>query len=536
MPNQRHLLCALTAVFVAAAGCGDDGSSATDAGNSVDATPLIDAAIPDGSVRGVPRADVVPCRFTVPDSIGLSEATGYECGDLIVYENRDNPTTTIKVHYIRFFSSASSSNATIYLDGGPGGNGNNILAYAAYLGSSFLDGLMVDGDFLVIAQRGTSLSAPALLCNDPACSDMPEVHLPSYNTAFNADDVDDLRATLGYDELNLYGISYGSRLGLEVMRRHSEHIRASIIGGIVPAQVNWPANIPASFYSALTALNASCSDDSACATAFGDLEAKFLTAFNALNNNPLSWNYMGGTIDMDGYTLANLLFQMFYAKSTYPWLPMTISDMAQGRSDRVGDFLGDMLNNFGGDSDISTGLYYSVVCNELFNPPDTTAFDTANASVPATIRDIFSGSWYGMLQLCGDYPLGPQRPTLTEAVTSEVRTFVANGAMDPITPPTFGTLASSTLSDAVYVVFANSGHGSTLQSACGNTTFLSFLANPAATPDTSCAANVTTTYVLPGMAALFSLNREAARFELAHAPPLPPDMRKRLRDALRKHP
>lgn len=526
---KRHLLFAV-AVVLSMSACGDDGSSAAD--GAPDATPIPDAAVPDSSVRGVPRADVVACRFTVPAGLGKTEGTDYECGDLIVYENRDQPTATIKVHFIRFFSPSASNNATIYLDGGPGGNGNNILAYAAYLGSTFLDGLMVDGDFMVIAQRGTSLSEPALLCSDPGCSDMPGAHLPSYNTAFNADDVDDLRATLGYDKLNLYGISYGSRLGLEVMRRHGEHIRASIIGGLVPAQLNWPANTPASFYSALSALKASCTADAGCSAAFGDLETKFLTAFNSLNDTELSWTYMGNPISMTGYDLAYILFRVLYSKSTYPWLPMTISDLAERRTDRVGDFLGDMLTNFGGSDDLSTGLYYSVVCNELFNPPDENAFDDANGSIPSIYVDIFGGNWYGMLDYCtNSYPLGPQRPTLSQAVTSDVRTFVANGAMDPITPPTFGDLAASTLSNAVVVLYANSGHGATLQSACGNSTFLSFLADPASTPDTSCAASVTTEYILPGAAALFSLapNRAAIRFELSHAPPLPPFMRERLK-------
>ncbi len=538
MKNQRHLILSFLALLLVVPACGDDDGgnpSADAAAPTPDANVVVtpDAGIPDASGANVPRVEAASCRFNVPGGLGFTEGTEYECGDLIVYENRDDPTNTIKVHYIRFHSSSASNNATIYLDGGPGGNGNNIVGYVGFLGQGFLDGLMVDGDFLVISQRGTSLSEPALLCGDPGCSDMPGAHMPSYNTGFNADDVDDLRAALGFDKLNLYGISYGSRLGLEVMRRHGNNVRASIIGGLVPAQINWPANIPASFYSALTALNASCGDYPGCATAFGNLETKFVLAFNNLNDTPLSWDYMGNNITLDGWTLSSLLFRIMYSKSTYPWLPMMLSDLAEGRIDRVGDFIGDLFFNFGGGGDLSTGLYYSVVCNELFNPPDNTAFDTANAAVPTEIRDIFSFNWFGMLDTCANYPLGPERPTLSEAVTSDVRVFVASGSMDPITPPSFADLAATTLSNAVVVTYANSGHGATLQSACGQSTFLGFLADPSATPDTSCAANVVTDYILPAMpTALFALNRAALRFELGHAPPLPPFMRDLLRKAV----
>ena len=85
---------------------------------------------------------------------------------------------------------------------------------------------MTVGDFLVIGQRGTGLSEPFLNCASSDCSDFAAVaDLPSYNTAENADDVDDLREMLGYATLDLYGISYGSRLGLEVIRRHGDRLR-----------------------------------------------------------------------------------------------------------------------------------------------------------------------------------------------------------------------------------------------------------------------------------------------------------------------
>jgi pimeloyl-ACP methyl ester carboxylesterase len=434
------------------------------------------------------------------------------------------------VHYIRFVSPATSNNATIYLDGGPGGNGENIIGYINFVGKELLDGLMVDGDFLVISQRGTSLSVPFLDC-DGNCGG---ADLPSYNTAYNADDVDDLRALLGYEKLNLYGISYGSRLGLEVMRRHGDHIRASVIGGLVPAQTNWPAAIPASFYSSLTALNASCSADGGCSAAFGDLESKFTTGVDSLNNAPLTINYSGGSIDLDGYTYASLLFQMLYAKSTFAWLPMVISDLAERRTDRVGSFVGDMVDRlFGGSGDFSTGLYYSVICGELFNPPDNGAFDAANAGVPQKIREIFSGNWWGMLSTCSDWPKGDPLPGITEPVVSGVRTLLSSGALDPITPPTFGDTAAASLSNREVVLFANSGHGATLQSACGRTALIEFLTDPDATHDTSCASQVTTDYMLPGAVAAPRVSAEAIGFELMHAP-IPPPMRRQLERAVHR--
>ena len=73
------------------------------------------------------------------------------------------------------------------------------------------------------------------------------------------------------------------------------------------------------------------------------------------------------------------------------------------------------------------------------------------------------------------------------------------------------------------MVYENSGHGATLQTDCGQGTFLDFLADPSQVPDTSCAAEITTDYVLPGAVAKRSIPREQIAFELAHAP-IPPHM------------
>jgi TAP-like protein len=182
---------------------------------------------------------------------------------------------------------------------------------------------------------------------------------------------------------------------------------------------------------------------------------------------------------------------------------------------------------------VSTGLYYSVVCGELFNPPDEGAFDAANAGVPDQIRTIFAPSWYGLLNYCPTWPVGDPRPELSQPVTSGVRTLVNSGAIDPITPPPFGDLAATTLSDRVVVVYANSGHGATLQSSCGQEILFGFLADPAATPDTSCAAQVTTQYVLPTQLARRPPPVERVRLEMRMSPP-PPAVRERPESAFRR--
>jgi pimeloyl-ACP methyl ester carboxylesterase len=507
-------------------------------GGSKQETGLADASLPDprpdapdADVGTHPRVDTVACRYEIPTQLGLSAGTDYECGDLITFEDRNSENSTIRVHFVRFFSQANSNNATIYFEGGPGGNGGSMVARLGRLGNDFLNALMVDGDFIVIAQRGTTLSVPSLDCEWIGECQQLTGDLPAYNTAYNADDVNEIRSLLGYEKLNLFGISYGSRLALEVMRRHGEHIRSSIIGGIVPSHVVWSAGIPRSFYSALTALNASCADHGSCGAAYGDLEADFIAGITALNDEPVVLD--NGNIGLDGYTYASLLFQFMYSNSTYPWLPLMISDLAESRVDRVESYLVDALYATSNAS-VARGMYYSVVCGEMFSPPNESLFDQVNADVPSVIRDIFSGSWYRVLDTCSEWPTGSLQTELAEPVSSDLPTFVASGTMDPITPPSYGVAAAETLSNALVVDYQNSGHGSTVQSDCGRDTFLAFLADPSASIDVSCASAMTTSYLMPNQAVAASIDMQAYQWDLQMTPPMP-EILDRVRSAIRKH-
>ncbi len=527
----RPSLLALLLLGACSGGSGD--AKAPDASPPADATQTDATPTTDANQNAVPRIEAAACRYDFPD-LGLSEGSGYDCGDLIVYENRDQPSNTIKIHYARIHSNAVSNNATIYLAGGPGGNGGGILSAIAAVGPDYLQGLLVDGDFLVIGQRGTSVSEPFLDCDNASDCSALSANLPSYNTGYNADDVDDLRATLGYQKLNLYGISYGSRLGLEVLRRHGENVRAAVLGGLVPAQVVWPAGIPASFYSALTTLDASCADAGQCGVAYGNLESHFVAGVADLDSDPLVIDVQGNPVGIDGGLYAYMLFKLFYSKSTYPYLPMLIHDFAERRTDRIDGFVSAVLGS-NSSGNISTGLYYSIVCGELFSPPSTTAFDVVNANVPPDIRDMFSGSWFGLLASCEGWPSADFQEGLAQQVTSSVPTLVASGTQDPITPPNYGDITAEGLSSSTVVVYENSGHGATIQTACGNQTLFAFLANPTEALDATCAAGITTDYILPAAMTVWSVSPAAQamlRFELDNVP-LPPDMQKRLDSVMR---
>ena len=99
---------------------------------------------------------------------------------------------------------------------------------------------------------------------------------PTRYTTWNAaDDLDAVREWLGYEQLSLWGASYGTKLARVYMRRHPDRVRAAALHGAVPIERSmWPDLFQAAD-SALTELFALCAADPACADAYPDLDSRF---------------------------------------------------------------------------------------------------------------------------------------------------------------------------------------------------------------------------------------------------------------------
>lgn len=185
------------------------------------------------------------------------EKINTEFGKLTVPENRTNPNSRlIELAFVRFKSTSPNPGfPIIYLAGGPGGSG-----ISAAQGNRF--GLFMAmrefGDVIALDQRGTGLSTPNLPCrNETAlpldkaltspelnafasrelkkCADKwrsQGVDLAGYNTNENADDIESLRQALSAKKVSLWGISYGTTLGLATIKRHGRNIDRAIFAGV----------------------------------------------------------------------------------------------------------------------------------------------------------------------------------------------------------------------------------------------------------------------------------------------------------------
>jgi pimeloyl-ACP methyl ester carboxylesterase len=110
----------------------------------------------------------------------------------------------------------------------------------------------------------------------------------AYTTAWAMDDVDDVRAALGYDQINLYGGSYGATAAQIYILRHGEHVRTAVVDGATLLEVPIFERWPITSQKALEIMFARCESDAACHSAFPNLRQEFAEILTRLNRAPVT--------------------------------------------------------------------------------------------------------------------------------------------------------------------------------------------------------------------------------------------------------
>lgn len=541
LPIMYRFGLALSTVLLLAA-CGSEEPTPTAVSISVDETAEVEPTeeptavptdvpptnTPEPTATAEPTATPEPAytaEFESADcQFAVSPGRDVTCGYLTVPENRNDVGNgrTVRLH-VAIFASDSDTPAPdpiLYLEGGPGGDA---LETVPLVFEMRFAPFLADHTFIMFDQRGTGYSEPALACPEmvdltletldddltveegqalqlealTACHDRlvaEGVDLTAYNSAESAADVADLRVALGYDEWNLYGISYGTRLAQTVVRDYPEGIRSVILDSTYPLAANLQTETAVNADRAFSVFFAGCAADAACAEAYPDLAQVFADLVDELNATPVTLQVFnladGRQYDalVDGDTLVGLLFQALYSAELTPIMPKLIFDVRDGRTND----LVTILSSFLAQQDfVSQGMQLSVQCNEEIS------FSTPGESMPAPnfpyLNPIFEASavtgQFGFA-VCDLWQAGQADAIENEPVTSDIPTLILAGEYDPITPPSWGETVAEQFSNSDYFAFPGIGHGASVSGDCPLAITLDFLADPTAEPEAVCIADM----------------------------------------------
>lgn len=403
------------------------------------------------------------CRLSMP---GLPQRLEAKCTHLTVYEDRQSGKgrqIELKIAKIPAISRNPAPDPLFFVPGGPGEAATQ--SFIVLRGA--FDRIMQKRDIILVDQRGVGGSHP-LDC-EPGEAEQTEAEFLQtclsslsadprfYTTAIAMDDLDEVRQTLGYEKINLYGASYGTRAVLAYARQHPEHVRAMILDGVAPPNWTLGPHVAADGQRALGLIFQRCAAQPACQEKFPNLELEFSLLSEKLKAQPIEVpldDPISGeptTFTMNYESFASTLHSMSYAAETAALLPLMIHSAYESEDFRP--LAAQALSASQEISDaISTGMRFSVVCAE-----DVPYYPYEKNS-QGYMEDFVVNSFIDICQPNGPWPQGVIPDNFKDPVYSEAPTLILSGEADPVTPPANGELAAQTLPNNLHVIVQGMGH------------------------------------------------------------------------------
>ena len=298
--------------------------------------------------------------------------------------------------------------------------------------------------------------------------------LTQYTTEAIADDLDAVRAALGYERLILFGTSGGTRQALVYLQRYPHRVEAMILSGMVPLSFRMPMHYAADGQAAFDSLARSCSNDAQCARAYPRLRQDFDSALTMLGRSParVAVRLPNGRADTAIVTrgiFAERVRTVMYNAEAASQLPYVITRAARGDWSAAVQLLIPGLRPPRREV-VAMGHFLSVTCAE-----DVPRIPLDSARMAA------EGTFLGMYRVeqqkaaCAEWPTAELPADHFEPVRSRVPVLFISGAADPVTPPRWADSAARHLPNSVHAIMAHAGHGP-LFNACASGMIEQFLA------------------------------------------------------------
>ncbi|MFC1879628.1 alpha/beta hydrolase, partial [Chloroflexota bacterium] len=299
---------------------------------------------------------------------------------------------------------------------------------------------------------------------------------------------------LGYNQINLWGGSYGTRLGLEVMRLYPAGLRSVVLDAVYPPDVDLYLESPANLDRSLELLFVSCAANAVCNQKFPDLRTVFYQTIERLEVSPqmrtIEDPFSGVEYQalMDGDTLLSLVFQVLYESRLRYLLPELIYDASRGEFETFDKMRGVLV----GQMDLSSrGMMFSVQCHEELAFSTLAELEEVMEAYPHLAR-MYEYAIVGKLPFfaCDLWSAGMAPSSANQPVQSDIPTLLMAGEFDPITPPSWAFQAAETLENGYVFEYPGIGHGATAVAGCSRDMMLVFLNNPGRAPDNGCISEM----------------------------------------------
>lgn len=474
-----------------------------------------------------PHFDTAPCPADVTESIVLQ----ISCGYLTVLEDRAKPDgRTIQLLVIRVEPPGGTTTVDPVIVFG------NLAKQDDYGGLAAI-GQRTHRIAYLMDTRGIGHSKPSLDCpevlaagpelaglrlRDPArrltllnairaCHDRlvgQGIDLAAYDLKANAEDIEDLRTTLGIASWNLGAYGDGSRLAFEVERRFPGGLRSVYVDSPTLPTPDFVTVGPAALDLSISSLTATCALQPACQDAFPDLDAMIRDAVTRLDAKPVMVDVTTTVaaiqaghpirVVIDGAALVRFIRARLAADGGQGAgdIPQTVRAVLDGKLTADGQVAtslasdaADCLGVLPLCEGMNFGVIYSVVCQDMATRIDQPRLRASIEGRPA-YADVFAPS--PLLVACDVWTSGHAEPDPVGPVTGGVPTLIFRGVFDPFSSPSSDIGPAVIGMNTVFVLnVPNQSYNAIGFNECGVAIRNTWIDAPTSPPaDTSCLGQI----------------------------------------------
>lgn len=276
-------------------------------------------------------------------------------------------------------------------------------------------------------------------------------NLRMYTRPDAVDDLDELRAAMGYDQVNLMAWSWGSRDALVYLRRHPESVRRVVLSGAMAFGDLYPLHAAADGERAFRLAFEQCAAYKPCADAFPEPAAELAIVLERLDAAPARADVthpVSGRrfeVELSRAAFSQALYFLLFDVANGRWLPYLVHEAYAGRFGLLAQFALDAGYDF--DRNVDLGLLLSQVCSEdepRVRPGAAVRRSEGTVLGPDLARQIAA--------ICESWPRAPLPASYGREVSSEVPVLIWSGTVDPVLPPRWGGRVARSLSRSVHLV------------------------------------------------------------------------------------
>lgn len=298
------------------------------------------------------------------------------------------------------------------------------------------------------------------------------IDVSTFNSFQLSEDAEAIRRSLQIKKWNVYGVSYGTTVALNLLRNHGKQISSMILDSPYPPNAPW-LDFVRPFDTCFKVLETKIAADPVAFSHFPSVRTDFVNAVTRLNKNPVKIKNNNSEYDFTGDDFAWSIWTALLKPGAIPFVPLAISEVGKGNDSVLSKWVV-AFNDPNAHGMFSELQSKAILCYE--GKPKTQA-DT-KASLLAKYPDFSSFNIDFEGDVCEAWQPKSAGKQVFEPVVSNVPVLILSGEYDPVCPPFFGEITAKTLSRSIFINVPSASHAAIHVDECIQRIAADFLTNP----------------------------------------------------------